>query len=199
LNLAQNELTGTIPGVIFKDMTRFSQLLLPYNRFMGTIPSELADSDSLVNLDLENNRLTGTIQPHLGTGASIDFVRLQENALTGRIEDWSQFIDLSKYTSTILYYYMNGLNDGSSLLDREGRENALTNHYELLYLFDKTAVLHLHNNHLSGRLPTVSMIYMTDLTLSTNSFTGTIPTEFGDMIWIGTFHFVFPCKKIALL
>ena len=86
INMAGNQLQGTLPHSLFQDLKELQHIDLKDNQLTGTIPIRFiitAASTSMKNLALSNNRLTGTISPALGVFQ--EGIALDHNLLTGSI------------------------------------------------------------------------------------------------------------------
>ena len=64
-------------------MLSLSTLSLSRNRFVGTIPIQLALLFNLVRLQLQGNQLVGPIPSELGALLSLEALLLEQNELTG--------------------------------------------------------------------------------------------------------------------
>ncbi|KAL8131838.1 hypothetical protein AgCh_007667 [Apium graveolens] len=85
LDLNQNYINGTIP-VSFGQL-RLKFLGLTYNRISGSIPPEIADIDTLQELQIEDNQMGGPLPPELGRLRSLRRLLLSANNFTGRIPE----------------------------------------------------------------------------------------------------------------
>jgi hypothetical protein len=61
LYLADNALSGTLPGPELAQMTKLATLELYRNKFSGAIPSDIAKLTALTCLALEMNKFTGQL------------------------------------------------------------------------------------------------------------------------------------------
>ena len=84
LELAGNDLAGTIPGEIGL-LEALDYLGLDGNELTGPIPPELGNLTALYALDLHNNELAGPIPPELGNLTALNALNLHNNRLTGSI------------------------------------------------------------------------------------------------------------------
>ncbi len=82
LNLAENELSGSIPAE-FGRLANLEFLFLGKNELTGPIPSELGELVSLERLNLAENNLSGSIPSELGNLASLAHLELSSNDLSG--------------------------------------------------------------------------------------------------------------------
>ncbi len=74
LNLAANQLTGSIPPEL-GNLTGLTFLDLNSNQLTGSIPPELGNLTGLTQLFLTNNQLTGAIPPELGSLTNLTDLR----------------------------------------------------------------------------------------------------------------------------
>uniref|UniRef100_A0A0E0P662 Uncharacterized protein n=1 Tax=Oryza rufipogon TaxID=4529 RepID=A0A0E0P662_ORYRU len=89
LNLAQNNLSGSIPPSLGK---RFS---MSNNKIEGFIPASLANASKLQWISLNNNKLVGTV-PSLGSLSNLYILVLGNNYLESK--DWAFLKSLSNCT-----------------------------------------------------------------------------------------------------
>ena len=143
---------------------RVKELSLDYNNLAGTIPSSLANLDSLTSLFLNNNELTGAIPPDIGNLTKLTYLSLSYNQLTDTIP--SGIWDLTDLVLLIL------------------SENELTGSIppEVGNLTNLD-FLHLYGNQFTDTIP--SEIYeltnLTNLILSYNQFAGEISSDIGNL------------------
>jgi len=161
LNLRFNTFYGTLPD--FYNMYKMKLLTLAHNELTGTIPTQYRAMTLLETLNLANNELTGAIPGEaFQTMDHLKKVILSHNRLSGAIP--SELASLGSLEELDL-----GDNDLSGSIDDWSPFAGLT-------------ILRVHNNHLSGELPNITMPSMRVLVLSMNNFMGYIPTQFADMI-----------------
>ena len=84
LQVAQNELTGSIPSSL-GNLGELKTLNLGHNELTGSIPSSLGNLVSLERLTLGYNELTGSIPPSLGNLVGLEWLWLGSNELTGSL------------------------------------------------------------------------------------------------------------------
>ena len=161
LELAGNQLNGSIPAGLFADLPYLEVVNLAGNALSGAIPADVADLSSLMTLDLSWNGLTGSIPSELGGLSNVSTLNLSWNGLTGSIP--SELGDLSNVST--LNLSRNGLT--GSIPTVLGNALSLTN-------------LNLAGNGLTGSIPTElgNLPNLTDLRVGDNSLSGTIPTAF---------------------
>ena len=86
LNLFQNNLTGSIPAVLFS-MRKLQKLDLGYNELSGEIPATVGDAEDLDSLLLQHNRLTGTIPESLYGLNKLKSFQAWSNELSGELSE----------------------------------------------------------------------------------------------------------------
>ena len=84
LSLGENELTGSIPPEL-GNLTNLIELILRKNQLSGNIPSEIGSLTNLVFLDLYGNELMGEIPPELENLNNLEKLYLYNNQLSGMI------------------------------------------------------------------------------------------------------------------
>lgn len=84
LNLADNLLTGDIPGSIGNPYA-ISYVNLSNNQLTGNIPESIAHSYALSYLNLSNNRLTGRLPASFGSGTSLATLNISRNKIWGKV------------------------------------------------------------------------------------------------------------------
>eukprot|EP00039_Didymoeca_costata_P023291 m.6590 g.6590 ORF g.6590 m.6590 type:complete len:917 (+) comp3556_c0_seq1:120-2870(+) len=87
LELANNKLTGKIPGALLARCTHLKSLSLYDNEFEGVFPVELCSLPQLKVLSLGKNRLNGPLPPELYTMPRLTRLSLQLNKFNGPIPE----------------------------------------------------------------------------------------------------------------
>ena len=160
--LPSNNLVGSLPDSVGL-LTSLQTLDLSFNSLTGSIPTQLFSLAGLNSVNLSNNNLDGTI-PTPSAMTSLVNLNLSANALTGSIP--IEIGDLAALEILNLFE-----NQFSGSIPAE--IGALTN---LQYL-------NLSNNQLSGGIPIEigSLVSLNSLDLGTNLLTGGIPIEIGTL------------------
>ena len=86
INLANNQLTGTIPSTIDSNRKLLKTLNLAGNQLSGSIPLYLNNCTTCQSLILENNQLSGVINDEFALKiTNLYTIRLANNLLSGNI------------------------------------------------------------------------------------------------------------------
>ena len=147
-----------------------TELSLSWNGLSGTLPPELGNLTSLVNLYLRSNSLTGAIPGELGLLSNLITLDMSSNQLT------SIPSQLGNLTS-LLNLYLNN--------------NLLTSIPSELGSLSSLQQLYLQSNQLSGTIPHQlgSLSNLQYLYLEYNSLSGNIPLSFVNLRNLWAFHF----------
>ncbi|CAJ1947866.1 unnamed protein product [Sphenostylis stenocarpa] len=186
LRLGSNQLNGNIPSDAFVEGHNLTYLELDNNSFTGSIPAELGSCRNLALLNLAQNQLSGVLPQQLGNLENLQVLKLQLNKLNSTIP--TQIGQLQKLLTLNL-----GRNSlGGSIPSEITRLSALN----FLYLhsnnlsgsipttIDNLSVLfelQLGENHLRGVIPNMPLSLQVSLNLSSNIFSGSIPSSFGSL------------------
>ena len=198
MELSFNQLTGTIPPEL-GNLSSLTFLYLHANRLTGTIPPELGNLTSLEGLGVHGNQLTGTIPTELGNLSSLTFLYLHDNQLTGTIPQSFTNLTLEDFhfngnsglcaqADAAIQTWLSGIGEvrgpncspsGMSSADREALEA----------LYNATGGANWANNDNWLSDEPISTWYgvnvsngrVTDMELSFNQLTGTIPPELGNL------------------
>ncbi|KAL2253184.1 UNVERIFIED_CONTAM: Receptor-like protein kinase HSL1 [Sesamum indicum] len=185
LDLAQNYLTGVLPGSL-ADLPNLKYLDLTGNNFSGDIPTRFGTFQKLEVLSLVENLLDGTIPAFLGNVSTLKQLNLSYNPFSpSRIPP-----ELGNLTN-LEVLWLTETNLVGEIPDSLGRLRRLID-LDLAYnsligtipgsLTGLTAAvqLELYNNSLTGELPSNGWLNMTSLRrldASMNELTGPVPVE----------------------
>jgi len=193
LNLTNQQMEGTIPSEL-KGLFNLLLLDLSSNKLGGSIPN-FRGSDHLGMADLRhlllgNNLLTGKIPSSLLEYPSLMNLNLNDNALTGKIprnlEKWSRLetLDLKRN-------YLSGSIPGSvdklkAVQTLELQQNRFTGVLPSIVEMTNLEVLKLSSNSFRGTLPSdwPDQHRLRELVVSHNQITGTIPTTYGTFFYL---------------
>ena len=163
INLAWNNLTGTIPSSI-DDLVHISVLNLKNNNISGNIPSTIGNLAGLTYLTLQNNSISGSIPSTIGNLGNLYDLNLGHNNLSGSIP-----ATIGSLTQMGKLRVNNNFLSGSI-------PNSIGN---LSFMFN----LDLSYNNLIGSIPSSmeSMTGASNIFLNNNSLSGSIPAllDFG--------------------
>ena len=198
LSLHRNELTGQIPSQL-ANLENLQQLHLSRNNLTGEIPAFLGGMTSLNRLHLNHNGFTGAVPAELGNRTIMTSLLLQSNpGLTGKVpQKLAGLTNLQRFhfQDTGLCYPL-----GSSLAtwikgisDAEGND---CDRAALVALYHSTGGDNWHNNTnwLSDKpigewhgiwLPHSPNGPVSNIDLSNNNLTGTLPAELSDLRSLG--------------
>lgn len=194
LDLRSTNSGGSIPSEIGNlKMLRFMHLQA--NDFEGSIPSTLNLLTSLVDLDLSFNQLTGRIPPMTNLG-NLETFSLLENSLSGPVPDFSS-VNMLKSLNL-------GINPGLSGTLPDFSQNTGLQHLHLyssgvtgtlpsqISLLTGLRTLSLSAAKLNGTLDNLRPLSNLEiLHLFENSFSGVIPSSFGNFTNLQQLHLAF--------
>ncbi|KAK6778581.1 hypothetical protein RDI58_025299 [Solanum bulbocastanum] len=166
LSFAANYFDGELPYSIANFSTVLEILTLGDNRIHGTLPAGVGSLTTLTLLGMENNCLNGSVPETIGRLNGLEGLYLSGNAFSGTIP-----LSIGNLTKLISVYLQENRLEG--IIPPElGKCNILS-------------VLNLTKNHLVGSIPEevagLSSLSIS-LSLASNSFTGPLPKELGQLI-----------------
>ncbi|KAG1362580.1 receptor-like protein EIX2 [Cocos nucifera] len=158
--LSNNSFSGPIP-LSFAKATNLRFFILSHNHINGSIPQFLCNLSSLQVLDISNNNLSGGVRLFFSSMESLDVLDLFNNGLFGELHHCR-------------YKAQQGMIDSQE-------DSKLEHSSHLMACPVNLQSLHLRNNSLSGKLPSLpkNCKQLVILDLSENRFSGELP------IWIG--------------
>ncbi len=142
---------------------RVLQINLVYNQLSGPLPSSLDGASALQVIRLYSNMITGEIPAGLFTLKSLQVLDVNTNQITGALPSR---VDLANLTDLVLY------------------GNNIKGMFPNTFHAPKLQLLEISSNALSGNLPVgLSLsVGLTDLVVSRNLFTGTLPASYGQLV-----------------
>jgi hypothetical protein len=170
--LKSNDFSGPISG--FCQLENLIALDLSFNRFSGSIPSEIAHFQRLRVLYLFNNQLFGSIPIQIGSLSELVWLALDNNQFVGTIPSELTDLNLSEL------YLDNNLLSGS---------------ISELFFLTRLTRLDLFSNSFTGTIPSqIGFVNkLTSLSLYSNQLSGSIPTEIGSLNQIEYFDVTDNC------
>ncbi|PTQ26419.1 hypothetical protein MARPO_1854s0001, partial [Marchantia polymorpha] len=160
---ASNRLTGTLDPL--RNLSLLVFLSVGYNNLTGTL-DPLRNLSLLAYLDAAKNNLTGTLDP-LRNLSQLVLLGVENNRLTGTLEPLR---NLSMLSDGIQYLLLNDNNFRGHIPAELGKLSRLK-------------LLFLHNNGLSGPIPTslADLESINEINLGYNFLTGGIPPKLGQL------------------
>ncbi|XP_077248531.1 uncharacterized protein LOC143888110 isoform X2 [Tasmannia lanceolata] len=165
LSLPSLSLKGPLSPTLFS-LPNLILLDLSQNLLSGQLPSTLSNLRRVRELSLGDNHFTGQIPPEIGQLTQLESLELGPNFFTGRIPPELGNLTRLKYLDL----------GGNSLIGNIPVEFQNLSH---LLLLD------LANNFLSGVISSnliSSLVTLTSLDVSNNSFSGALPPEIGRLL-----------------
>lgn len=166
LTLSNNNLVGTLPSEL-GDLTSIINIYLENNLGLlgSSIPSEIGNLPVLKRLYLYNNRHEGIIPESFGNLSELTHLYLQNNRLSGSIP-----ASLGNLTKMFRLYLQNNLNISGEI------PSELGNYTSVQRIF-------LQNNQLTGSIPASlgTLSTLTHLFLNKNNLSGCIPEELSSL------------------
>ena len=199
LSIANNSLTGTIPSEL-GNLADLSYLYLGANSLNGNIPKELGNLTNLSYLHIGNNSLSGSIPKELGNLTKLTGIYLFSNDLTGAIpQEWVDITNVN-YSGNLLVgpglsissverdalVALYNSTDGANWKDNTGWMGEVGTEcrwYGVTCLSASVTQLLLFSNSLTGTIPSElgNLINLEWLSLKDNSLSGEIPAEIGNL------------------
>ncbi|RYH30907.1 hypothetical protein EON65_03935 [archaeon] len=181
--LSENYFTGYLSDFYFPMLF----LIAVHNNMLtGPIPSEIANSLTLNFCDYGANAFSGTIPPNYGAIMSLTYFAVNDNCLTGPVPDLFA-MDMLLAQLFLAKNYLTGtlpssLGDLPILIEMDALQNKFHGTVpSSWHKLSKLQILFLSTNQLTGPLSnivnTTLQQELTNIDLSHNSFTGTIPED----------------------
>ena len=184
LDLYGNELMGEIPPEV-GNLNNLEKLYLYNNQLSGVIPSEIGNLTNLTSLKLSGNQFTGEIPSDIGNLTNLRYLYLNNNLLSGVIPETLCNLDWGN----LPYYSFNNNQlcpPYPSCIYTVGNQDlsncdGMIEIWGELYSIEYTTELNLSNNGLTDSIPPElgMLTNLTALDLRYNELTGSIPPELG--------------------
>ena len=189
LHLSSNEISGSIPEYIGESCPNLRDLRLSNNKLSGNLPRSLGALKILEEMNVEKNDLSGLIPVDL-FNLNLKVLVLSSNKFTEfEKSDNGTFLGLTLFRASHLSVFNCSLHTILSYL--KGSANSImqidisySNIYgqipNMIYSFNKLALLKLASNRLSGKIPAPSrnLPFFTLVDLQENDLSGAIPLTF---------------------
>ncbi|XP_054786660.1 probable inactive leucine-rich repeat receptor-like protein kinase At3g03770 [Prosopis cineraria] len=150
----------------------------------GHLPDKIHRLSLLEVLDLSSNFLFGSIPPKISAMVKLHTLKLDGNYFNNTMPDWFDSLSnlnvLSLKTNTLRGSFPSSLCKIKTLTDISLSRNELSGELPDLSALSGLRVLNLRENHLGSELPKMPTGVVTVL-LSSNSFSGEIPKQFGEL------------------
>ncbi|EFJ25302.1 hypothetical protein SELMODRAFT_99634 [Selaginella moellendorffii] len=193
LDLSINFVTGSLPGNICSRLSKLQHLILWGNNLEGRIPATIDECSELVTLHLSHNNLTGVIPEEISRLKNLSLLVLNNNMLSGEIP--ASLAKMQNIQGLLLgHNKLQGglpgeLRNTNSLIQLAVNDNQLAgpipswigcsvkeDQYDMKYPYLMVLLFNVQPSICKGynEIPWC-------IDLSFNSFTGTIPAEFGAM------------------
>jgi Leucine-rich repeat (LRR) protein len=184
LNLSSNHLSGNIPAS-FQYLSSLKVLMLQHNRLKGNITGlfNLVQQTNLTTIQLSSNQLSGTLPDKLFLLPSLTSFAAVDNCFDGPLPT-KTICDSTSMSALVLdgMHSASACKNSASLSRKAFQLGSLP---PCLLFMRNLVTLHLSGSGLSGSLPShadVSAV-LTDLSLSHNLLTGSIPESILDRNW----------------
>ncbi|KAK2967944.1 hypothetical protein RJ640_029936 [Escallonia rubra] len=171
LKLSENQFGGVLPGSIANLSSKLETLWLGSNKISGSIPQEIGNLNNLYVLAIDHNMISGSIPESIGKLSKLQKLQIVINNISGKIPP-----SIGNIT-------------GLSLVDAADNMLEGTIPAELGNC-TKLQALDLGGNRLTGVIPE-QIIGISSLTLrlylDLNEFTGSLPSQVGNLKNLGVF------------
>ena len=201
LDFGTNELTGTIPDVLYTNLTSLEYLFLHDNQLQGTLSNAgLAQLSNLKYLFLNDNRFTGPLPQNLGSPSTsaaavrpLQWLNLYNNSFVGSIPlNWNLrkifLLDLGRnqLTGSIPADWVNDMFDLKILyLNHNKLSGSFPVNFPLIGN-NRLWLLQVNDNQLTGVIPGGYNERQLDLTeYQNNLFSSMDTTMCANIVWVG--------------
>ncbi|XP_068643317.1 probable inactive receptor kinase At5g10020 isoform X2 [Aristolochia californica] len=173
IRLGNNQFDGSLPPELFGSSMSLTELDLSANGFSGSVLN--VNSTTLKSLNLSGNHLSGSLPSNLGSCVISD---LSNNGISGDmspINSWGDLVELVDLSSNLLSgNFPDRIGHFANLASIKIRNNSLQGNH-------LTGSIPIQGSHSIESLVLPSAPGMEFLDLSSNSLTGNLPPEIGNM------------------
>ncbi|GAU22502.1 hypothetical protein TSUD_296210 [Trifolium subterraneum] len=169
-HVANNSLVGKLPENLCyfeKLSSNISRFEIANNQFSGRIPSGVSSWTNVVVFDASNNLLNGSIPQEITSLPKLTTLLLDQNQFNGPLPS-----DIVSWKSLVILNLSQNKLSGQ-IPDAIGKLPVL-------------GLLDLSENEFSGKIPS-QLPRLTNLNLSSNHLTGTVPGEFQNQVFATSF------------
>ncbi len=172
---------------------RVTNLDLPSNNLVGSIPTSIGNITQLTYLDMQQSKLLGNIPTTIGNLTNLTTLGLADNQLTGNIPTsignltnlTSLFLHINQFSGTIPNTLGNLVNLQTLWLSQNNLSGSIPAE---IWNLHNLKILNIKSNQLNGTISSSigGLINLTGLDLSGNSFSGTIPSSITNLVNLNT-------------
>ncbi|XP_020155715.1 uncharacterized protein [Aegilops tauschii subsp. strangulata] len=189
LNLYENKFEGQIP-LGLASCQHLRELIIPGNLFVDVVPTWLASLPRLTAISMGGNALVGPIPPVLGNLTMLSALDIADSNLSGDIPvelgELRQLTWLHLANNQLTGPFPKFLGNSTKMSSLDLSVNQLTGPVPLTLGNNRPLiVLYIQENHLQGDLSFLASLcncqQLQVLVISNNSFTGSIPSYFGNL------------------
>lgn len=186
-----NRISGSIPEEIYR-LAKLQSLSIPFNQLSGSISPSIGNLQELTSLRLKQGSLDGTLPAEMNFLTNLETVELSQNSFAGRIPDQMANFPLLQKMDVSNNNLIGWLPQGSFRAMEEFvvDTNQFTGEFPRSVLQRMLKKISLHNNRLTGDLPSIEWALATSLVsidISDNDFRGRIPASIGSIRNLNTF------------
>lgn len=168
-------------GVSCDASSRVSEILLPKNGLIGSLPPELAHLEELHFLDIKDNDVAGKIPDEFERLSKLDFFDVRRNSMTGKIPEWigdtwTKLEELGLAENQFTGSLPASMAALRSLKTLSLSDNNLSGSVGMLWGITQMEFLYLEGNAFTGELDSMfcrDMESLIQLDISSNVFVGT--------------------------
>ncbi|XP_040367329.1 receptor-like protein EIX2 [Rosa chinensis] len=182
LGLSDNQFWGSLPDLA--SFSKLRELYLSFNQLNGSVPESVGQLSSLETLYLSGNSLSGVItEAHFLNLSRLKYLSLSGNCFSINLSsDWNppfrltDWLDMSscKVGPAFPKWILTQTNLTTLYLSNAGLSGSLP--IKVWDLFSGLSQLDLSMNQIHGRLPNLSSTSLSYVNLSSNLFSGALPS-----------------------